>query len=135
LHHRHLYAVLTHQINDNLLQDSAKTIVELNTDRKQLLSPIADVSTLGWSVIVCFLRSIWQNEQLSEELIYSLSKSFVFTPLINSLTLLCGVKSSLSLSADTLQDTIEQLLEFFGYVLQKRFICRISSCFWKVRLR
>jgi hypothetical protein len=97
LHHRHLYAVLTHQINDNLLQDSAKTIVELNSDQKQLLC---------WSVIVCFLRSIWQNEQLSEELIYSLSKSFVFTLLINSLTLLCGVKSSLGLSADTLQDNV-----------------------------
>jgi hypothetical protein len=55
---RYLYVVLTRQINDKLLQERVKTIVGIDTGQRPLLSPIADVSTLGCSEIVCFLPYI-----------------------------------------------------------------------------
>jgi hypothetical protein len=58
LHCHHLYAVLTRQINDKRLQERVKMIVAMDTCQRPLLSPIADVSTLGYSEIACFLEYI-----------------------------------------------------------------------------
>jgi hypothetical protein len=73
-----------------------------------------DSSKLDYSLVACFLGSIANNDTLSEEVIYLLSKIIPFAPLINSLTLLVPCEQLLSLSiTQTTAPLYTVLLEMF----------------------
>jgi ubiquitin-protein ligase len=145
----HLYVVITRSIDAVLLTRPVGQIVRTDANTKPLLSPFCDATDLSYSMIACFLGYIANDGQLSEEIIYGLSKYFPFAPMINGLSLLLRheqvtgsfitqitaplftIVTEVFKTSEFPGCSFEKLLDFIRFVGQTRYVMRLHCTIFK----